>query len=209
MAGRDHRGEDALDLAFATARKEPEERFVAGDPGLLGSERFEEGMTCEDRAQSARLVHRLLERKDADHQVEKASHFWNPSAVPSPNLRADVKENLPGIVAPPQGFRQPEIESRIVDQNDGVRLCFFDLVEHPVEFVSKVAVMLQDVPEPQDAGFRDPIVERFRGEGAHFRPSRTEKAQFRVEREQDCHHFGGAGVPAGLAGDEPQGGHGS
>jgi hypothetical protein len=209
IAGCDHRGEDPLHLPFAAAREEPQEVLVAVDAGFLCGKRFEEGMTDKDRVQPARFVHRLLERKNADHQVQKARHFWNPAAVPCPDLRADIKENLSRKAARPQSFRQAEIESWIVDQYDGVRLCFFDLIEHAVEFFPKVTVMLQDVPQSQHSGLRDPIIEWLRRKSAHFWASRAKKAEFRGEGAQDVHHLGGAGVPTGLAGNEPQGGHGS
>src|SRR5438034_5586627 len=35
-----------------------------------------------------------LEREDTEHQVEPARHFFYSAAVPGPNLRADIVDNL-------------------------------------------------------------------------------------------------------------------
>ena len=203
----DHDRENALHLALAAARKESEETCVARDTRLFGSECFQKGMSNKYRVEPACLIHGLLERKDADHQVEKAGHFWNSPAVPSPNLRADIEEDLPGKAARSQGLGQAEIESGIVDQNDGARFRLLDLLEHAVELLPEVAVMLQDIPQPQHPGLCDPIVKRLGGKLSHLGSSGAEKTSSWFDRAQSPHYLGGAGVPAGFAGNEPEARH--
>ena len=51
-------------------------------------------MPNEDRVQTALLVERLLEGENAQHQIEITRHFRNAAAVPRPDLRADVVDDL-------------------------------------------------------------------------------------------------------------------
>src|SRR5205807_7310009 len=97
-----------------------------------------------------------FEWKDAERQIEPARHFLDPAAVPGPDLRADVINNFRFIrrslgEGGPERARESQIKSRIIDQHDGVRFSPRNLAQRLVELLSKVTVMPDHFPKPQDA----------------------------------------------------------
>src|ERR1700730_14518967 len=104
-------------------------------------------MADEDRAQSALIVELGFERKDAEHQIEPARHLLDATAVPGPHLRTDVVNNFLRRRSLSQDAGEAQIESRIIDQHNRVRLAGLNLAQCFVKLFSKVAVMLDHFPQ--------------------------------------------------------------
>src|SRR6202162_5436243 len=125
-------------------------------------------MSDKDRAQSACIIEIGLERENAEHQVEPAGHLLDAPAVPCPNLRADVINDLLRRNSPPHSTRQAQIKYGIINQDDGGRFVLFDLAQCFMKLLSEIAVMFDEFPEPEDAGLIDPIFEIPAGDGFHL-----------------------------------------
>src|ERR1700681_1465268 len=134
-------------------------------------------MADEDCAQSALIVELGFERKDAEHQIEPARHLLDPAAVPGPDLRADVVNNFLRWRLFPQRACETQIESRIIDQHNRVRLTRLDFSERLVKLFSKVMVMLDHFPQSEHAGFLDPVLEILARDRFHLRTAATDKAK--------------------------------
>ena len=128
--GIDHHRKDAPDFFVPAAWKQADEMRIAFLSNALGGERIEHRMSDKNRLQSALFVERFLEWKNAQHQIEKPRHFRDAPAVPSPDLGANVIDNLRiGVgrstflsFSRPKSLGQPQIESWIIDQDHCVRL---------------------------------------------------------------------------------------
>src|ERR1044071_1933800 len=89
-----HDGKNLADLAKPAAREKANQIGLALLPGRACGEILDHRMPNENRPQSGFVVELGLERKNAEHQVQKARHLANPSPVPSPNLGTNVINHL-------------------------------------------------------------------------------------------------------------------
>ncbi len=89
-------GKDAFHLPFSTAWEESNEVIFPIDAHLFSGECLQQGVSRKNRVESARFVHRFLERKHANHQIKQPSHLRDASAIPGPDLRANIVEDLAG-----------------------------------------------------------------------------------------------------------------
>lgn len=113
---------------------------------------------------------RFLERKEAEHFVELFGHFWDPTFVPGPDLRADVVDLFGFGECVTDGFGETEVEARVIDEEKHVRPDCSDCFEHFIELLFEPVVVLEDFNDAHDSGFFDPV----------FRVAFAECGQFRA-----------------------------
>ena len=152
-------------------------------------------MADEFRSQPAGFVQRFLKRENAHHQVQELCHSRDSGTVPGPDLRADVVDELPRKPVSMKVFSQPEIESRIIDKDHGVRLQSADLVVHPVKLGAKIAILDQDIPQA-NYRFLSPLLQVLALDRSHFRAARAEEFHLRPDCQQIAHQAGGVCVAA-------------
>src|SRR5437867_1091367 len=113
------------------------------------------------------------------------------AAVPGPHLRTDVVDDLGFIRRSPGGAGQrtgeSQIESGIIDQHNRVRLTRLNFVQSLVKLSSKVAVMFDHFPQPEDAGFVDPILKARTRDRFHLRSAATDEAKINPVVTQCAH----------------------
>ncbi len=102
---------------------------------------------------------------------------------------------------PAQRFRKAQVETRVVDQDDGVRLEPLDFRERSVEALFKKRVVPKHIDDADHACLIDPIVDG-RGERAHFWPAEPGKLHIGAQRPQRAEQLLAARIAARLAGDE-------
>ena len=68
-----------------------------------------------------------------------------------------------------KGAREAQIKSREIDQHDRVRSGGRDLVHRLAKFLPEIAVMLDHLPQADDAGFVAPIDEALPAVALHLR----------------------------------------
>src|SRR4029077_5498091 len=142
--GFDHHRKDFSHFARTTARKKSDQILITVSVDLLRLKPFDHWMTDKHCAESRRGVEISLKRKNAQHKIDEMRHFFYAPAVPRPDLRADVVDCFLAMRLPSQGTRQSQIETRIIDQNDGVGFAFVNFVERLTELLAKVTVLSQD-----------------------------------------------------------------
>ena len=98
-------------------------------------------MSHEDGVQSAGLIHRSLEGKNADHEIQKTRHLGDASPVPCPDLGADVVENFTLVAGIPECSRQAKVEAGIIDEHYGIWFFLADGGQHRVELLPEVSVV--------------------------------------------------------------------
>src|SRR5438309_3610206 len=108
-------------------------------------------MTNENRAQPACIIEIGFERKNAEHEIKPARHLFNATAVPGPDLRTDVVDNFLQRGFLRQRPREPQIEARVIDQHDRVRLTLSNLAQRLAKLFSKVTVVLDHFPKSEHA----------------------------------------------------------
>src|SRR5437870_2000556 len=86
--------ENFPNLARSAPRKQSDEIRIALNTDLTLTQSFDHRMSDKNRAQSAFIVELRFEREDAEHQIQPARHLFDPPAVPRPNLRTDVINNV-------------------------------------------------------------------------------------------------------------------
>ena len=158
-------------------------------------------MADKDGAQAAFLVERFFEGKNAKHQVEVAGHLRDASAIPRPDLGTDVVDGPDARQLCLDRFGEAQIEPRIINEDERIRLKMGNVREHPVELRLEVTVLFQHVPEAHH-GFIRPIGEVRAAERPHFAPSGAEEFESGIVRPQSAHQFGAAGVAAGFPCDQ-------
>src|SRR5437660_7819231 len=159
-------------------------------------------MTDENRAQSRLVVELGFERKDTEHQVEVARHLPDASAVPGPNLRADVINYFEIGRASPQRASEPEIETGIIDQDDGVGTQIGDFPERISELFPEISVALHDFPESNDRRRVDPVNETLARNFFHARSPASHEFEIGTPRAQHFQQLRAVLVPARFARDE-------
>src|ERR1700719_1320100 len=162
-------------------------------------------MADEYRAQSALIVEVGFKRKDAEHQIEPARHLLDAAAVPGPHLRADVINYFFRRQALPQRAGESQIESGIIDQYDRVWFARFNFVQSLVKLFSKVAVMFDHFPQPEDAGFLDPVLEIVARDRFHLRSAAPDEAKIDIGLAQRAHQCRSVIVRARLPRDKVDG----
>ena len=124
-------------------------------------------MSDTDGLKTGVLVELFFEWKQAEHQVEEPSHFWDATLVPCPDLGANVVKELELWMGGAQRFCEAQIESRVIDKNDGIRLEPSDFAAHPFKLVFEIGVIAQDIPEA-DHGVIGPFEERLGTQRPHL-----------------------------------------
>ena len=185
--GREHDGEEAADLVFATAGEPADEVGFAGvGVAELGSA-IDHGVAAELGGEAAGFVKGFFEREDADHEVEDLGHDLDAAFFPGPDLGADVVDEFAGVTAFAEGFGDAEIESGVVDEDDGGGSGGEDLGDGFVEALLEVAVHFEDLPEADDAGGLDPIGDVFATDGFHFGAAEAGELSVGVEGAKGLH----------------------
>src|SRR5438067_13887723 len=114
-----HDRKNLAHFAKPAAGEKSDEIWIARFAGASRREIFDHRMADENRAQPRLIVELRFEWKDAEHQVEIMRHLPDAPAVPGPDLRADVINYLETGRPSPQRTREPEIETWVIDQDDG------------------------------------------------------------------------------------------
>ena len=125
-------------------------------------------MADKYRAQPGLVIELGLERKDAEHEIEKARHLFNSTAVPRPNLRADVVNDFLFCRSPSQGAGKAQIEARIIDQYDCVGFVLLNFVKRFTKLFAKITVLLDHFPQSDDSRILNPILEFLAGDHSHL-----------------------------------------
>src|SRR5437867_11967428 len=141
-------------------------------------------MTNKYCAQAGFVVELRLEGKDAEHQNEKARHPSDATAVPGPNLRADVVNDFCLQRLLPQCAGQAQIEPRVIDQHDRVRFALFNFLQCFAKLLSKITVFPDYLPQTKDSCVADPIFELLPSDDSHLRAATPYKVKTIVELAQ-------------------------
>ena len=80
-----------------------------------------------------------------------------------------------------------KIESRIVDQQNGVRFARFDFVEHVAKLFSEIAVMLDHFPKTEHAGLLNPVFKLLTRGRFHLRAATSEEGKIDIDVPQSAH----------------------
>src|SRR5438093_13750793 len=99
-------------------------------------------MADKFRPQSRLIIELGFERKDAEHEIEKAGHLFYSTTVPRPNLRANVVNYFSFSRSPSQGPGEAQIEARIIDQYDRVGLALLHFVQGFPKLLSEITLLL-------------------------------------------------------------------
>jgi hypothetical protein len=177
---------------------------AAGTLASLGGKGLQEGMSGENGVQAACLIHRRLERKDTDHQIENFRHARDARAVPGPNLRADVIKNLAGITPRPKGLGETQVEAGIVHQHHGIGFFRKDRPEVRLELAAEIAVVFENIPQANDCRALDPVVDSPLAQRSHPLPAGTSETDRGVQFEDGSHDLEGPRITAFLPGDKPE-----
>ena len=173
-----------------------------GDRRLAVAQSLDHGMADENCAQSALIVELGFKRKDTEHQIEPVRHLLDAAAVPGPHLRTDVINYFLRLQPLPQRAGKPQIESGIIDQHNRVRLARPNFIQSLVKLFSKVAVMFDHFPEPEDAGFVDPVLEIVARDRFHLRSAAPDEAKIDIGLAQRAHQCRSVIVRARLPRDK-------
>ena len=198
LGGGEEGGENFTYFAFPAAGEEGEEVGVA----LTVAEDVEacgHGVSDEIGVQSGFFVEFFFEREDAEHAVEPAGHAGEAGAIPSPDLGADVVEQLELGAVRLEGFGQAKVEAGVIDEEDGVGLFPVDALEGLVEFSAEPAVAPKDIPEADHGGFVGPVFD-LRAKGMELGTTEAGDAKVGPEGAEVGKQGGGVGVAAGFAG---------
>ena len=103
--GFDHHRKDFSHFARTTARKKSDQILITVSVDLLRLKPFDHWMTDKHCAESRRGVEISLKRKNAEHKIDEARHFFNAATVPRPDLWADVVDCLVALRLPSQRAR--------------------------------------------------------------------------------------------------------
>ncbi len=123
-----------LDLPPAAPRKEQNDRprrieIEVGAEPFSRPRRLDEvyqGMAHVVGSNPFLAIERLLERKNHQHLVDELADLSNATAPPGPHLGADVVENGDSPLL--QTLREPQVKSREVDEDRGVRFALLRFV---------------------------------------------------------------------------------
>src|SRR4029077_17800318 len=139
--GFDHHRKDFSHFARTTARKKSDQILITVSVDLLRLKPFDHWMTDKHCAESRRGVEISFERKNAEHKIDEARHFFDAPTVPCPDLRADVINSFVALRVPSQSARQSQIETRIIDQDDCVGFAFLNFRQCLTELLPKITVL--------------------------------------------------------------------
>ena len=159
-------------------------------------------MPDKNRAQSGFIIEVGLERENTEHQIQPARHLFDAAPIPRPDLRTDIIKNARPMFFFPEGAGQPQIESRIINQNDRVGPAVFDFLKRLLKLRPKIAVALDHFPEADDGRLVDPIVEASSHDRLHLRPAPARELHIRHDLPQGAQERRAVVVAAGLSGDE-------
>ena len=114
-------------------------------------------MPGENGSKSRRLKYLFFKREDTQHQVQRLRHSGYPALIPCPHLGANVVDYFCVRQALFNRMRQPQIETRVINQNEHIRLELFNLRKHLIETLFKPLIMLENFPYAHDRGILDPV----------------------------------------------------
>ena len=123
-----------------------------------GSNLVHQGVPYELRFQPGFLEQGSLKGEDAHHQVQHAHHLGNAAAVPCPYLRGDKINDFGMRAALADLLRQTQVESRVVDQNEAVRLVLPYPLQNGEKTLPEPPVLLEHLHHADDGGFIRPIL---------------------------------------------------
>jgi hypothetical protein len=103
----------------------------------------------------------------------------------------------------PEGLGEAEIETGIIDEENGVGVFTVDEVECRAEFPAEISVAAEDIPQADHGGVVGPVF-HIRGHGAQFASAQSRDPQIRAEGSQFGEQRGGVGIAAGFAGHDEE-----
>src|SRR6266516_5558190 len=159
-------------------------------------------MTDKYRAQARFGVEVRLERKNAEHKIEKTRHLFDSATIPSPYLRADVINYFWFRRLLPQCPGEAQVETGIIDQHDSVGFVVFNFVECFTKLSSKITILLDHLPQTKDSCIVDPIFELGAGDRPHLWTAASNKREIDARLAQRTHQRGPVIVSARFAGDK-------
>src|SRR5712691_9536272 len=144
-------------------------------------------MTNKYCAQAGFVVEVRLERKDAKHEIEKTCHLFDATAVPGPDLRADVVNDFCLRRLLPQCTREAQIKPRVIDQHDRVRFALFNFLQCFAKLLSKITVFPDYFPQTKDGCVADPIFELLASDRSHLRTAASDEIKIDIQIAQGTH----------------------
>ena len=183
----DERGED-LPHGLRTAARQEEH----GSLGVILQARLmvglSKGMANESSIQLSVGVYRRLEREDGADAIQVTRHGEATLGLPSPQLRADVLDDgrLAEASTRQAGFAQfvseAEIEARVIDQHDDLRLPLRGPSDDAREELPVERISRKDLHDAH-GGERGHIHQQLGASGAQLRPAERDDAQTRASLE--------------------------
>src|SRR5205807_894636 len=201
----DHYRKDFPHFTRATAREKPDQIWIALKIALPCLQSFHHRVTDEYGAHARFLVEIGLKRKDAEHQIDRARHSFDASWVPSPNLRADIVNQLLLWRLPSQRAGEPQVESRIIDQHHSVRFALLNFFERSSKLLSEITILREHLPQTEHGCVADPVFELRACDLPHLRAAAPNELQLGLQLTQGTHQCGAVIVGAHFAGDEVNG----
>src|SRR6266480_4778696 len=151
---------------------------------LASPQSLDHWMADKYRAQPGLVIELGLERKDAEHEIEKTRHLFNSTAVPRPNLRADVVNYFSFCRSPSQGTSEAQVEAGIIDQYDCVGFVLLNFVKRFAKLLAKITVLLDHFPQTKDSRVTDPIFELGAGDRPHLRTAAPDEIKIDIQLAQ-------------------------
>ena len=146
-----------------------------------------------------------LEREDDEELIDIGLQFPDPALAGGPDLRGDVVEDLEtGLVGV---FGDAEVEPRIVDEDDHIRLPGKDVLFAGADLSQQLPGMDQDLPETDDGPVPVIVHESLAGlmlliHGVHESAAPEADIRLRVPGIEPPHQVGSVQVARGFAGDQ-------
>ena len=158
-------------------------------------------MADEFGRETGGLKNIFLEGEDAEHLVEDVGHLGNAAFIPGPDLWGDVVDDLGGWQGLVHGLGHAKVETRVVDQDEGVRLAGDDVRQDDLEFLLKPAVALEYLPDAHDGGVLHPVLDFSSAGLAHLRAAVSEALELGKLLDEGVNELGAMSVAAYFAGE--------
>src|SRR5438105_857192 len=157
MRSVDHDGKNLADFTKAAAREKADQIRLTLFPGRACCVILDHRMPDENRPQPGFVIELGLERKNAEHQVQKAGHLADPSPVPGPNLGTDVINYFERRRFLSKCASKAQIETGVINQNHRVGIGARNLAERALELLPEISIPFHDFPKSNHGGGVAPV----------------------------------------------------
>src|SRR4029453_9515750 len=130
------------------------------------------------------LIHGGLEKEKTKEEGEKTRHLLDASAIPGPDLWADVVNYLLLPRLPSQCVRQTQIETRVIDQHNGVGFALLNFLQGFAKLLPKITVFPDHFPQTEDRGIAQPVFESLTGDRSHLRAAAPDEIKVDIAPPQ-------------------------